>query len=146
MTYGCHTTNSDPDLPFLGVWVKTKENHPHQGFFTPLSPAKPLENREKRLKKLETPRSKRQGFSLLKKDQAKSNTKERKIRRITLAIINYYVVVFLARQGPWGWEDEEIPGLHKPSSFLRSIQGSVSLGGGVLWLGFNQKQTTTHDS
>ena len=37
-----------PDIPFLGVEVKTKENHPkHQGSFTPLDPSKkPQTNRE----------------------------------------------------------------------------------------------------
>ena len=41
-------TENPPDLPFLGVYVKTKENHPkHQGYFTPLDPSKTQEKQRK---------------------------------------------------------------------------------------------------
>ena len=48
-----------PDLPFLGVYVKTKENDPkHQGFFYPSQPQQTRKkNREKQLKTRETPRN-----------------------------------------------------------------------------------------
>ena len=58
-----------PDLPFLGVLAKTKENHPkHQGFFTPPDPSQYPRKTEKNCRK----HSKDQGISLVRKDQGKS--------------------------------------------------------------------------
>ena len=58
------------DLPFLGVYVKTKKNHPkHQGFFTPLDPNKAVEKK----------RTTQKDPALLK----------------DYGVVNYYAVLFL---------------------------------------------------
>ena len=60
-----------PDLQFLDVWVKTKENHPkHHGFFTPLDPSTPVKTPRK-TEKNSWKCSKHQGLSLVRKYQGK---------------------------------------------------------------------------
>ena len=65
----------NPDHPFLGVQVKTKENHPkHQGFVTPLDPSKTP--RKKQRKTVENPRNTKEFPCLQKKTKENQNTKE----------------------------------------------------------------------
>ena len=67
----------DPDLPFLGVHVKTKENHPkHQGFLLFLIPVKTLEKQQKTVEKAQNT----QEFPWFEKIKENQNTKEWKIR------------------------------------------------------------------
>ena len=64
--------DSKTDLPFLGVWVKTKENHPKsKGFFTPQPQKK---NLEKPWKTAETIRHTKK-FPWSQKTKENQNTK-----------------------------------------------------------------------
>ena len=66
-----------PDLPFLGVYVKSEENHPkHQGLFKPSEPRKPLENQRKTTKNTQNTKD----FPWSEKPKENHNTKERTVR------------------------------------------------------------------